>query len=102
MIRIRIGDQEKEFESADESWINQQINRRRADGLAVCVKVTIHIGDLNMVLITPTCANASGGGRAPTAHEQEIFELWNRLGLDSANFTGGNVIAFLKQLRRRT
>jgi hypothetical protein len=102
MISIRIGDQEREFESADESWVTQQINRRRTDGLPACVKVTVRIGDLNLVLVTPTCASAGGRGRAPTAHEQEIFDLWNQLGLNGADFTGGNVVAFLKQLRRRT
>lgn len=89
MISIRIGDQEREFESADENWVTQQINRRRADGLPVCVKVTVRIGDLNLVLTTPNCSSAGSGGRAPTAHEQEIFDLWNQLGLDSAILLAG-------------
>ena len=54
MIRIRIGEAERELASADENWINEQINRRRAHGQKVCVRVTVHEGDLNMELSTPT------------------------------------------------
>lgn len=100
MIRIRIGDQERDYDSADENWINQQINRRRADGLQVCVRVTIHLGDMDMILSTPTCGSSSRGGRRPRPSEQEVFDLWNQRGLDSPDFTGGNLVAFIKQLRR--
>lgn len=100
MIRIRIGDVERELASADEHWINQQINRRRADGQTVCVRVTVHEGDLNMVLSTPTCGASGGGGRSPRPQEKEVFDLWNQRGLNDADFTGGNLVAFLKQLKR--
>lgn len=100
MIRIRIGGQERDYDSADENWINQQINRRRADGLQVCVRVTIHVGDMDMILSTPTCGASTGGGRRARPSEQEVFDLWNQRGLDSADFSGGNLVAFMKQLRR--
>lgn len=100
MIRIRIGDQERDYDSADENWINQQINRRRADGLQVCVRVTIHVGDMDMILSTPTCGTSAGDGRRARPSEREVFDLWNRRGLDSADFSGGNLVAFMKQLRR--
>lgn len=99
MIRIKIGDAERELDSADESWVNQQINKRRADGLTVCVKVVIKEGDVNMILATPTCADSGCSGRPPRPHEKMIFELWTQRGLDDGSFTGGNLIAFLKQLR---
>jgi hypothetical protein len=98
MIKIRIGDSEKDLSVADESWINQQINRRREDGQTVCVKVTVHEGGLDIVLSTPTCGSA-GGDRQPTTKEKEVFNLWKERGLDNADFTGGNVVAFLKQLK---
>lgn len=98
MIKIRIDETEIDISSADESWINQQINRRRADGLSVCVRVIIKEGDLDMILSTPTCAS-TGGGRPPRPHEKEVFNLWNERGLNERNFTGGNLIAFLKQLK---
>ncbi|MCF7822090.1 MAG: hypothetical protein K9M17_06590 [Mariprofundaceae bacterium] len=100
MIRIQIGDMERELASADEHWINQQINRRRADKQTVCVKITIHRGDLDMVLATPTCGAGGGGGRPPRPKEKEVFGLWNQRGLDNMDFTGGNLVAFLKQLKR--
>ncbi len=100
MIRIRIGNEERELASADEHWINQQINRRRADGQTTCVRVIIHEGNLNMVLSTPDCGASGGGGRAPCPEEKKVFNLWDQRGLNDANFTGGSVVAFLKQLKR--
>jgi len=31
--------------------------------------------------------------------EQAVFDLWARCGLKDARFSGGNVVAFLKQLK---
>ena len=39
MVRVRIGSTEHELSAVDESWINQQINRRKADGINACVQV---------------------------------------------------------------
>ena len=40
-ILVKIGSVEKDITEADPNWINEQIDRRRADGAAVCVQVTI-------------------------------------------------------------
>jgi hypothetical protein len=98
MISVRIGDNERDLAEADEQWVNQQIKRRRADGQTVCVSVTIREKGLNLVLFTPTCGER-GGGRLPNPQEKEIFDLWESRGLNDENFTGGNLVAFLKQLR---
>lgn len=100
MTRMKIGTDERSLESADESWINQQINRRRQDGDSLCVRVRIEENDLNMILSTPSCPARNGGGRPPSPKEKEAFDLWDRLGLSNADFTGGRLVAFLKQLRR--
>ncbi len=101
MVTVQIGTSgERRLEEADESWINQQINRRRAEGQPVCVRVSIQTDGLHMSLSTPSCAGNGGGGRAPNAREQQVFDLWQQRGLNSNDFTGGNVVAFLKQLDR--
>lgn len=99
MITIRIGTEEKDIAQASPDWINQQINRRRDDGQLVCVRVTIREGELNMALSTPTCGPRGGKGRSPTTKEKAIFDLWEKRGLNDASFTGGDLVAFLKQLR---
>lgn len=98
LIKVMIGDAEVDLSDVNESWINQQINRRRQDGIEVCVQVKINQDDLNMVLSTPTCQNTAGAHRAPNNHERRLFELWNKMGLNSHGFSSGNLIAFLKQL----
>ncbi len=38
--------------------------------------------------------------REQTPNESEVFALWAQRGLNEADFTAGNLIAFLKQFRR--
>lgn len=97
MIRVQIGGSERELPNVTENWVNQQINRRRSDGHSVCVRVNIKNDLLNMTLSTPTCPTGSGG-RPPNRHEKAVFDLWEKLGLNKEGFTGGNLIAFLKQV----
>jgi hypothetical protein len=102
MITIKLGTSEQRLDSIDESWINQQINGRRRDGQSVCVRVSINDGPINMALATPNCSGGGGGSRLPNQQEERIFDLWNKHDLNKPEFTGGNLIAFLKQLRRLT
>lgn len=100
IVTIQIGANQRSLNNVDESWINQQINDRRSDGQPVCVRVTIRSSGLNMVLSTPNCVSSGGSSRLPNAQEKRIFDLWDLRGLNKDNFTGGNLIAFLKQIKQ--
>lgn len=100
MVTIEIGSAQRNWQDSGlESWINQMINPAHAAGLPVCVRVRIDEETIRMALQTPGCSSGGGGGRPPNSQESRIFELWNKLGLNRDGFTGGNLIAFLKQLR---
>lgn len=96
MIKIKIGPIEKDLEDANESWINQEINRLRKSGQPVCVRVRIRTDSLDFSLATPGCGR--DGGRGPKPSEQQIFDLWKKRGLTEEDFSGGNLVAFVKQL----
>jgi hypothetical protein len=101
MITIRIGNETKNFSDYTESWINQQIQRQQHHGQNVCVQVTINVPGLDLPLSTPGCGGGrGGGGRLANEKEREVLDLWHKLGLDQATCTIGNLIAFLKQLKR--
>ena len=100
MIKVKIGNEERD--GLDEGWIAQQITRRRRAGEAVCVQVRIEGDGLNLVLNTPGCPTGVSGGRPPNHLEREVFDLWNRHGLNEPDFSPGNVIAFLKQIARKS
>lgn len=103
MIALKIGAMARDFANVDhveESWINQQISGLRRERHPVCVRVTVNEGPVNFTLATADCALTGGGGRLPNAHEAQAFELWEKLGLSKPEFTGGNLVAFFKQLRR--
>lgn len=99
MITVRIGDSESS-DINDAHWINEQIRRRRKDGQDVCVTVRIEEGQLRLTLGTPACPRGRGG-RVLNDDERSIFELWNKHHLNDASFSGGDVVAFLKQLSRQ-
>jgi hypothetical protein len=99
MVTIRIGNETRNLEDADESWITQQVGGRQEAGASVCVEVRIEIGALRIRLATPGCGSGTAGTRPPRPDEAKIIQAWERLGLGSDAFSGGNVVAFTKQLR---
>jgi len=42
MVTVTIGSDSRAGEEADPQWVTQEINRRRQDGQALCVRVQIH------------------------------------------------------------
>jgi hypothetical protein len=100
VITITIGSSTRSIQEADESWINQNVNGRRRDGVAVCVQIRIQENGADLGLTTPGCPSGFGGGRSPNTLEQRIIDLWNERGLNASGFTGGNVVAFLHQLKK--
>lgn len=101
MVTIRIGSDTRQLEDVDESWITQQVGSRQHGGDRVCVEVRIKEGTVDLSLTTPACASGVGGSRPLRPDEADIVRLWDKLGLGSDDFTGGNVVAFIKQLRDR-
>lgn len=97
-IIVQIGTSERDINDIEPNWVNEQINRRKKDGVPICVRVAIKQEDINMVLATKDCPGDGGGGRPPNRREKEIFDLWDKLHLNLESFSGGNLIAFLKQI----
>jgi len=100
VVTITIGSSNRNIQEADENWINQNVNGRRHDGVAVCVQVRIQVSGADVVLASAGCSSGFGGGRPPNVLEQRIIDLWNERGLNTAGFAGGNLVAFLHQLKK--
>ena len=102
MVTLTIGGAQRDLGSRsdiDESWINGQVNGRRADGEQVCVRIRIVTSGLDLTLASAGCGGG-GGGRSLRADEQKLVDLWVDRGLSRPDFAGGNVVAFLQQLFR--
>lgn len=100
MIRLQIGSDERTDDSISEDWVNQQVRRRRSEGAPVCARVSIAAGDMTFSLSTAGCRSGGGSLSSFSPKEREIIALWSKCGLDDPEFHGGQLIAFLKQLRR--
>ena len=89
----------KQIAITDAAEINQQVNRRRDDGAAICVHMRIEANGIDLSFGTPGCGGGRGG-RQLSEREQRILDAWRRHGLLNDKFSGGNVVAFLQELRR--
>lgn len=98
MIQVQIGGTKKKLEDAQPRWINEQLARRRRDGESDCVRVWIQKAQVDIVLSTPSCPSAGVGNRGLNSREEEIRDLWTKRSLNASDFTGGSLIAFLKQV----
>lgn len=99
MIEIQIDGSKKSIDEDYESWVNQQINNRRKDGQIICIRVFIKEEQINLVLSSRECSS-SRVSRSLLEKEKAIVDLWNKCRLNTSDFHGGNLIAFLKQVRK--
>ncbi len=99
MISVKIGPNERGMDQVDESWVNQEIHRYRRRGESVCVRVRIDTQSMSISLVTPGCGGGGGGGALNPA-ERHAVDLWRKHRLGTMEFTGGNLVAFLHELRR--
>lgn len=95
MFTITIGGLQRSSGELTESWVNQQVNKRRREGKEVCVRLSVN----GITLTSCGCPPTGGrGGGTLSRMQKRIIQLWRKHGLDECEFTGGNVVAFLKQL----
>ena len=104
MIQIEIEGTKRRFEDANQRWIREEITRRLRDHPRVCVRVMIEQKpEIDFILPSVDCP-VSGGSRQLSRRENEIWELWKKLGLADAGLPkgklAGNLWAFLQQVRR--
>ena len=99
MVEISIGSSSALLGDANEGRITQQVNRRREDGQSICVRIVFKEPDIDLAFASAGCGGRGGLGRRLSPKEERILELWRKHHLDAADFTGGNVVAFVQQLR---
>lgn len=97
-VALCIGGEEREWSSVTDSWIRDQLGRRRADGQSVCVQLVVKGGDVDLRLSTPGCGATGSGGRAARGVEVKILEIWREAHLNSSEFSHGNVWSMLRRV----
>jgi hypothetical protein len=97
-IEVEIAGDKRRLSDVDSQWVHEQVGNRRRGGRAVCVRVYVTDSGIDLRLSTPSCPTA-GGSRPASPEERPIIDLWRGHHLDEPDFTGGDVVAFLRQLR---
>ena len=100
MVTVEIAGNKRPLEETSERWITQQINRRRKDGVSVCVRVIIQDENVDMVLVSAGCTRGRSARHwTPNRRERRLLNLRRDCGLSKPDFTGGHLVRFLKRLR---
>lgn len=99
MITVSINGFSKDVKNVTSAWIVRCYGARNRVGLLPCVEVHIDTSLVKLILRTPGCGGAGGGGRSPNDHERDILHLWEMVGLNSPSFTPEQIDDFLKRLR---
>jgi len=99
MIRVTIGKEDRDVRDVTVSWLRSAIEQMRQSTSPVCIKVTIAVGAIDMILATPGCP-AGDGGRPFRGEETKIFELWKARKLDTDQFTTRDLEEFLTAIRK--
>jgi hypothetical protein len=102
VITVSIGGASFPLERVSEGWVNQMISEARRLNQSLCVRIDVQEESAHVVLSTPGCGTGGGGGRMPTPTERRILDEWNRRGLNSNEFSPGQLQAFLRELARLT
>jgi hypothetical protein len=100
MVTVSIGQEERAIDEVTLDWIDDQIQRRRANRQSICIKVTVRTAAANLVFATQGCGGSGGGGGSYSAREQDLIEMWKSSKLSDADFAAGNVWAFVRRLRQ--
>lgn len=99
MTKVWIGNDERDLRDATDGWLRSSLEQLRRSGAAVCVKVRIEEGDVDMILATTGCPSGEGG-RPFRDEEKRIFEQWRRHRLDTEHFTAHDLEEFLAPLKK--
>jgi len=99
MIRITIGNDDRDVRDVTFPWLRSAVEQLRQSGSPVCVKVSIAVGEIDMILATRDCP-AGEGGRPFRGDERKIFELWKARKLDTDQFTARDLEEFLTAIRK--
>lgn len=99
MVRVTVNGIERDLREVSVPWLREHIEPTRNQGLPVCVKVSIKFGDIDMGLSTPGCAPSGHAHRPPRPKEKELFDLWDKQGLNTEEFSIEQLNAFLNAVK---
>lgn len=100
-VTVQVGDTTLDLSEVTQSWLDDQISRRKRDNAPLCVIVRVQEAGLDVILATQACNSGGGGGvRAPYPREKQIIDLWNERNLSPGDFSAGHFYSFIQHLRR--
>ena len=97
-IRVQIGDNEREITAVDSGWVIEQMTRRQDAGESICVRVLVQTNGMNIALSSVDCPRVNLERRQTRQEENNIFDLWDSMNLNTESCTADKLLRFLYQI----
>lgn len=101
MIIVTIGETSRRLsspEGIDESWVTLRMRAGTSDGRPPGVHVRVDAPGIQLNLIAGDDSGAGASGHPLRLQEARVVELWRQRGVATADFSSGQLTAFLHQL----
>ena len=98
MIKIRIDASDRKLEDVTETFIVEQVKRRRKDGISVSIQIIFKDEDVIVALVTPMYPARGRPIRKPTGRQKKVLDFWRKCNLDKENFQYDDLIYFLRKI----
>jgi hypothetical protein len=87
------------FLEATDDWVWMRIHELRLCRLAAPFHISIQTPRASLMLATPTDANAEHLQGEFNSLEQQIIDIWLRMGMHCPHYTAGSAVFFMQRLR---
>jgi len=98
MISINIDGINKNYVNTSNDWICQQIRNRQRENLYLCVSVSIRSKGVDILLSVGNCPASHPAHRKARQHENELFDLWESIGLKEKYLDPEKLVKFLNKI----
>jgi hypothetical protein len=101
MIIIDICGSEKSYEDLTDTWLYEQLANRQKNGVKVWIKVIVknESSNVNIVLTSNNCPPSRTERRPISPREEELFDLWETMGLKSEEINLNKLREFLYKIK---
>jgi hypothetical protein len=98
MVMLRVDSRDVKLDNVNESWIVDQVERRRRDGICVNIRIIFREEEVIIAIVTPEYWPSGRPIEKPTERQKRVIDFWRQCNLDREDFRCDDLIHFLRRI----